>query len=141
MVGISIKQSGVVAGDGVSEQVAQDVIASRVLGACGGVVNFSGDFGGMGIRFGREVGLPFGGELPEVMPEAGDVAPLVGRFGFLGIFREHFGGEFCSLVGDFVEVSVVVIHTLAFLAGVALALVFAFAEGGEEGFPFALGGG
>jgi len=63
----------------------------------------------------------------------------VGGFGFGGILGEHFGGEFCGVVGDFVEVAVAGVHAFAFFAGVALALGFGvFAEGGEEGFP---GGG
>ena len=70
------------------------------------------------------------------MPEAGEVAPLVGGFGFRGIIGEHFGGELGGVVGDFVEVAVVGFHTFTFLAGVALALGFwVFAEGGEKGFP------
>ena len=59
----------------------------------------------------------------------------MGGFGILGIFREHFGGEFCSVVGDFVEVAVLGFEVRASFAGVALAFVFARAERGEEGFP------
>lgn len=72
------------------------------------------------------------------MPEAGEVAPLVGGLGFLGNFREHLGGKFGGVVGDFVEVAVLGFEICARFAGVALAFVFARAERGEEGFP---GGG
>ena len=113
MVGLGIKQSRVVTGDGVSKQVAQYVIGRRVLGTGRRVIDFSSDFGGMGIGFGDEVGLPFWGEFAEIMPEAGEVAPLVGGFGFLGVGREHFGGEFCGVVGDFVEVAVLGFETRA----------------------------
>jgi len=51
----------------------------------------------------------------------------------------HFGGEFGSPPCDFVEVAVVGFHPFAFLASVALAFVFSFAEGGEQRFPFFLG--
>jgi len=73
------------------------------------------------------------------VPEAGEIAPLVGGFRFLGFIREHFGGEFGGQIGDFVEVAVLGFEIRAFLAGVALAFVFALTVGGEEGFPFALG--
>jgi len=49
--------------------------------------------------------------------------------------REHFGGEFCGVVGDFVEVAVLGVEVAALFAVVALALILGFAEGGEEWFP------
>jgi hypothetical protein len=83
--------------------------------------------------------LKFVRELSKIMPEAGGVAPLVGGFGFLRLGREHFGGEFSCVAGDFVEVAVAGFEIRAFLEGVALAVVFALTEGGEEGFPMILG--
>ncbi len=80
--------------------------------------------------------MPFRSEFSEVVPEAGDVAPLVGGFGFGGIRGGHFGGKFCGVVGDFVEVAVVGEEVTALFAAVPLALVFRNAEGGEEWFPF-----
>lgn len=52
------------------------------------------------------------------MPEAGEEAPLFCGFA-VGAFWEHFGGEFCSEVGDFVEVAVLGIEVLAVGAGFA----------------------
>jgi hypothetical protein len=39
------------------------------------------------------------------MPEPGEVAPLFGGV-TVGAFWEHFGGEFCCQVSDFIEVAV-----------------------------------
>ena len=82
--------------------------------------------------------MPFGGEFSEIMPEAGEVAPLVSGLGLLGIFREHFGGEFGGVVGHFIEVAVGGFHLFAFLAEFALALVCRITKRGEERFPFLL---
>jgi hypothetical protein len=79
--------------------------------------------------------LPIGSEFPQIMPESGEVTPSVGEFGFGGILGKHFCGELGGPEGDFVEVTVSGLHGFAFLAGAALAVVFAVAEGGEEGLP------
>lgn len=55
---------------------------------------------------------------------------------------EHFGGEAGGPPEYFVEVAVVGFEVAAFFTCFALALVFTFAEGGEEGFPrLTVGGG
>jgi hypothetical protein len=65
-----------------------------------------------------------------------EVAPVPGGFGFGGIRREHFGGEFGGPVGDFVEVAVLGAQVAAFFAMLALALLLAVTEGDKERFPF-----
>ena len=78
--------------------------------------------------------MPLRGEFSEVVPEAGEVGPLAGGVA-VRAFGEHFAGEFCGEVGDFVEVAVLGFEVLAVFAILALALVFSRTEGGEEGFP------
>ena len=84
-----------------------------------------------------EVGLPFGCKFPEIMPQSGEVTPLVGGVS-VWAGGKHFGGKFSSPVGDFVEVAVLGLHAFTFSAVIALAVSFPGTEGREEGFP---GGG
>lgn len=132
-----------VAGDGESKQVADDGNGvDGVLGSGGRVIDGSGSVGLMGVGFAIEVFLPIGGELPQIMPQPGEVAPLFGGIA-VGAGWEHFGGESGCEVGDLVEVSVLGGEVLAVLAGCGVA---AGAGGGgittgtvvprgEEGFP------
>ena len=75
-------------------------------------------------------------EFSQIMPETGEIAPVVGGLGLCRVRREHFGGESGGPEGVFVEVAVCGLQALAFWAEAALALVWGFPEGGEERFPF-----
>ena len=83
-----------------------------------------------------QVFLKFPREFPQIMPEPGEVAPIVGGFGLGGIRGEHLRGELGGPVCDFVEVAVVGFQIAAFPAGVALTLIRSITERGEERFPF-----
>ena len=69
------------------------------------------------------------------MPEAGEIAPIVGGLGLCRIRREHFGGELGGPKGDFVEVAVCGIQVAALLAGLSLALRSSVAKRRKQGLP------
>ena len=79
--------------------------------------------------------MPIWGELSQIMPEPGEVAPLFGGF-VVGPVGEHLGGEFSCEVGDFVEVAVLGVEFIT------LGAIFA-GEGGtvrrEERLPLFFG--
>ncbi len=79
--------------------------------------------------------LPIRSEFPEIMPEASEVAPLVGVGGFWGVGWEHFCGELGGPEGDFVEVAVGGGEVSTFLAGFPLAQIRTITERGEKWFP------
>ena len=70
-----------------------------------GMIDFSASIGGVRIGFGSEIGLPDGSEFAKIMPEASEVAPLVGGFAG-GAEGEHFGSKPRSPEGYFVQVAV-----------------------------------
>lgn len=122
--------------DCVGENVAENRVSfNRVLSSCGGVIDGADGVSLMRVGFGFEVGLPLGGEFTEVVPEAGEVAPLAGGFA-IGARREHLGGELGGEMGDFVEVTVPTVEGSTFGAGIA-------SEGGavwsEKRFPLGYG--
>jgi hypothetical protein len=107
----------------------------RVLRPGGGVIDLSGNIINVGICLGLEVFLPFRREFPEVMPESGEVAPVVGGFGGGRVWGKHFGSELGGPEGDFVEVSVVWGEVPAFSAVFFLTFLRPASERSEQGFP------
>ena len=76
----------------------------------------------MDVGHGFKVFLPFRGELSKIMPESGEVTPLVCSSRLGGVLWKHFRGKPEGPVGDFVEVAVCGIKIAALLAGLSLAL-------------------
>lgn len=105
-VGSSVWEAGVMPGDEVAQQrtTGLDVQGEDCSG--GGVVDYSGNIGGMRIGLGGEVGLPFRGKLPEIVPEACEAAPLFTDFP-AGAWRKHLGSEMRSPEGNLVEMAVI----------------------------------
>ncbi len=121
---------------GVAEKMTEyDMCFCCVLSSGGGVIDLSRNLSDVRIGFGLEVVLPSNRELSQIMPESGEVAPIVCGFGFAGIWSEHFGCEFRRPEGDFVEVAVIGIKTPAFSTFLALALIQTITEWGEKRFP------
>ena len=77
------------------------------------------NFVAMGICCFFEIGLKNVREFSQIMPEAGEVAPLLGGFA-LRAFGEHVGGELGGEVSDFVEVPVVLVQGFAMRAGLGV---------------------
>ena len=129
-----VKEAGVMSCDGGGNEVAERRGGDCVFGPGSGVIHFASDFIGVWIGCVFQVILKFVGKFSEVVPEAGEVAPLAGGVvAFAG--GEHFGGKFGGPVCDFVEVTVLGLHSSAFFAGVALALIEIITERGQEKFP------
>lgn len=70
------------------------------------------------------------------MPEAGDIAPVVGGPCLFRARREHFRGELGGPEGDFIEVAVGGVKPAAVLAGLSPALGRSVAKRREQQFPF-----
>lgn len=70
------------------------------------------------------------------MPESGEIAPIVGGYGFGGIRREHFRSELGSPPSDFIQMAVIGFEITALIASLTLALIRGLPEGGEERLPF-----
>ena len=99
------------------------------------MIDFPGNLIRVDVTFDSQIGLPFFGKFPQIMPESGEVAPFVSGLSLGGIRGEHFRGELGGPEGDFVEVAVVGGEVSTFLAGFPLTLVSSFTERGEEWFP------
>ena len=70
-----------------------------------GMIFFADDFIGVRVGFGFEILLPFRGEFSQIMPQPGEVSPLVGGFP-VWPRREHLSGESRRPPGDFVQMAV-----------------------------------
>ena len=70
------------------------------------------------------------------MPKSGEVAPVPSRFPLDGIRGEHFRCKLGGPPGDFVEMAVLGVESLAPVAVFPLALIQPFTKWREERFPF-----
>lgn len=95
------------------------------------MIDLPGNLIRVNVTFGPQVSLPFFRELPEIMPESGEVAPVPGGLLLGRLWGKHFRGELGGPEGDFIEMAVVGCEILAFVTVFSLALIRGGAERSE----------